>query len=166
MLVSSIVYGVTCLSSKFEHFIKLLRVFHIVPGVHPGSHDNVAVALLFNLCLVNGPSPNTGCICFIVVGRTRLYRLTCSIKICIYSNEGNGEHFCDLDGETQPQTQSYCSKSALGLGLAFSIETPHVCPISNKTYTYMMFRVYCTLNVIMCLLLLTIYSINVCTLFN
>jgi hypothetical protein len=27
-------------------------------------------------------------------------------------------------GETQPQTQSYCSKSDLGLGLAFSIEPP------------------------------------------
>jgi hypothetical protein len=109
VVLSSIVYGVTCLSIKFEHFFKSLRVFHIVPGVHLGSHDNVAVALLFNLCLVNGPSPNTGCICFIVVGRTRLYRLICSIKICIYSNQGNGAYFCDLDGETQPQTQSYCT---------------------------------------------------------
>jgi len=79
MLVSSIVYGVTCLSSKFEHFIKVFRVFPIVPGVQPGSHANVAVAFLFNLCLVNGPSPNKGCTCFSVVGGTRLYRLICSL---------------------------------------------------------------------------------------
>ena len=119
MWVSTIIYGVICLSSKFEQFIKVFRVFPIVPRGHPGPHDNIAVALLFNLCLVNGPSPNTGCIWFSVVGRTRLYRLICSTKIYIHNTKGNGAYFCHHDGETQPQTQSYCSKVRLRFRVGF-----------------------------------------------
>ena len=49
----------------------------------------------------------------------------------------NRSYFRHSDGETQPQTQSYCSKSGLGLGLAFSIEPPPDVPDKQQTlYVY------------------------------
>jgi len=46
-------------------------------------------------------------------------------------------YFRHCDGETQPQTQSYCSKSALGVGLAFSIEPPPDVPDKqHNLYAY------------------------------
>jgi len=57
--------------------------------------------------------------------------------VCTYYIEGNRAYFRDCDGETQPQTQSYCSKSGVGLGLAFSIEPPPVVPDKQQTlYVY------------------------------